>query len=393
MKIVADENIPLLAHLFGALGDVVALPGSDIRPGALAGAHALIVRSVTRVDRSLLNGSSVRFVGTATAGTDHIDETYLASANIEFAYAPGSNADSVVDYVIAALYALAAECDCDLEDRRLGVVGVGAVGSRLVRRARGLGLQVLCSDPPRVEASQTDDESTKRSDFVDLHELLEHADIVSLHVPLTSAGAHPTYRLISGDELARLDPSAWFVNTSRGAVVDGRALLAALAQQPDLRSVLDVWEKEPTPDIDLMRRVRFGTPHIAGYAYDAKVAGAYAIARALCAHVGADPPSLADALPRERLVYSGSADAPGRNAVKALVDQMYDFAADVEAFAAVREARDEERAEVFRSLRRHYPKRRAFSAWDVAIPPLSSADFRRTLERGLCVTVLADQGS
>lgn len=393
MKIIADENIPLLAHFFGDLGEVVEIAGSDIHPHTLAGADVLIVRSVTRVDRSLLAGSSVRFVGTATAGTDHVDEDYLAAANIKFAYAPGSNADSVVDYVIAALYALAADCDCELTGKHLGVVGVGAVGSRLVRRARGLGMEILCSDPPREQAGLTESDSTTRSDFVDLSTLLEASDVVSLHLPMTTAGAHMTYRLIGDDELARLAPAAWFVNTSRGAVVDERALRAALVHQPDLHCVLDVWDGEPTPDTDLMRRVRLGTPHIAGYSFDAKVAGAYSIARALCAHVGAETPEIADALPRERLIYLGSTDVPGRIEMKSVVDSMYDFAADVEAFAAVREARDQERAKAFRSLRRLYPKRRDFSAWDVVIPRTYSDNFRNALERGLGVRVLADQGS
>nr|WP_243663590.1 4-phosphoerythronate dehydrogenase [Rhodothermus marinus] len=229
LRIVADENIPFAREAFRGFGVVRPLPADQITPATVRNCDVLLVRSVTRVDAALLEGSRVQFVGSATSGIDHVDLAYLQKRGIAFAYAPGANADAVVEYVLAALLELAVRRNVSLRGRVVGIVGCGHIGGRLARRLPALGLEVLCCDPPLAE-------QTGRTDFVSLETILAEADIVTLHVPLTRTGPHATYHLIDAAALARLRPSAWLLNTSRGAVVDGRALLEARRQGVRRRS-------------------------------------------------------------------------------------------------------------------------------------------------------------
>lgn len=241
LSILADENIPALEPLFGPLGQLRRLPGRTLSADDVADADILLVRSVTRVGPDLLAGSSVRFVGTATIGTDHLDIPWLEEAGIHWCNAPGCNADSVVDHVLSALWHLAAERGRDPLDFCVGVVGAGNVGGRLLRRLEALGMRTLVCDPPRAEQEG-------EAGFVSLEQVLQEADLVALHTPLTDSGDHATWHLLQEDNLPLLKPGAILLNAGRGAVIDNGALLRLMERRDDLTLVLDVWEEEPDLD-------------------------------------------------------------------------------------------------------------------------------------------------
>jgi erythronate-4-phosphate dehydrogenase len=362
---LADENIPFAREALETLGRMTAVSGRALRSADVAGADVLWVRSVTPVGPPLLaEAERLRFVGAATAGTDHVDRAFLQEQGVAFAHAPGSNASSVADYVVAALLSAAARRSERLRGKTAAVIGCGAVGGRVARRLDALGLRVLRNDPPRAEQAEREGYAHP---FRPLEEVLAAADLVTLHTPLTSEGPHPTHALIGEGELAAMPTGAWFVNTSRGGVVDGAALSEALARGAVGAAVLDVWPGEPAPDPSLVARAEVATPHIAGYAFDGKVRGTEMLYRALCDHLGTRPRWRAeDVLRAEDDAFE--LDAPDSSLgeaawLDALARQMYDVRADDRRLRAALAgaAGDEERAAAFARLRRDYPRRRAFS--------------------------------
>lgn len=367
MKIVADANIPLLAEAFGPLGEVVALPADRITPDVLRDADALLVRSVTRVNEALLAASAVQFVATATIGFDHVDLGYLASRGIALASAQGSNARSVAEYVLAALAVLAKRGGYPMTQQVLGIVGCGNVGGRLARMAEAIGMKVLRNDPPL--ARQTGDPR-----YVPLDALAD-ADVVTFHVPLERGGPDPTYHMINEALLARLKRGATLINTSRGAVAETAALKAAIADGRLGRVILDVWEKEPNIDVELLGRVDLATPHIAGYSYDGKVNGTRMVLEALCRHFGLrrewDPSPLMPppANPRVSLPASISID----EAMYASSHAAYDVEVDDRRLRAIASEPAEKRAKLFDGLRRNYPVRREFPETTVEMAEPSAA--------------------
>lgn len=270
MHIVADDAIPWLHEAFDGFGKVCPVRAGSIDRDAVSRADVLLTRSVTRVDADLLVGSSVRFVGSTTAGIDHVSEGALRSLGIEFAHAPGCNANAVVEYVMTAL-ALAVERDSTLAEGPVGLVGFGQVGSRLASRLRSLGREVMACDPPRREAG-LEAMGTERLHPLEL--VLDACRVVTLHVPLTRAERHGTFGLMGSSALERLQKGSLIVNTSRGAVVDGAALERWLAAGHGY-AVLDVWENEPALRWSLLdeERLLIATPHIAGYTLEGKVGG------------------------------------------------------------------------------------------------------------------------
>lgn len=362
-RVLADENIPLVKNAFGALGAVRSIPGRSITSADVQGADVLLVRSVTRVDAALLEGSAVQFVGSATIGTDHIDRAYLREQGTAFAHAPASNADSVADYVIAALLRLAVRRGTTLRGKTVGIVGCGNIGSRLARRLPALGLDVLANDPPLARAAE--DAGTSH-DFVPLDAVLERADIITLHVPLTREGPHATRRLFDESMLRRMQPGAWLLNTARGPVVDNTALRRVMNDGHLGAAVLDVWENEPTPDPDLLRRADIATPHIAGYAYDGKVRGTMMLYEALCDHLGVSATWSPEAALKPEdghpLVATPSDPAlPEPEAIDHVVRSMYEIMADDARLRATLDAPPGERGAAFSHLRKSYPRRREFS--------------------------------
>ncbi len=397
MRILVDQNIPYAREVFSQFGEVTLAPGRSIVPELLEGVEVLIVRSVTRVDRALLSGTPVRFVGTATIGTDHIDLSYLREAGITFADAAGSNATSVAEYVTAALMYLEVTnltpksplpqgegtvssplsllhrtSTCDWEKGAggmrltLGIVGVGNVGSRVQARASVLGLIVLLNDPPREQREG-------RGSFVSLDELLMASDIVTFHTPLTRKGDFPTYHLAGERELNLLREGAVLINTARGAVVDNKALLRHIEKGRLGATILDVWEHEPNPDPDLLARVTLGTPHIAGYSYDGKIAGTRMMAEAVAGHLGV-PLKWNELLGSEHSAAPISVSGSGLSAVHEAILKAYPIEEDHLRMRGILDLPPEERGPAFDRLRKEYPIRREFRNFNVSGGNLSQQD-------------------
>jgi erythronate-4-phosphate dehydrogenase len=361
MRLVADENIPLLDEFFADFGEIRRLPGRAIDHAAVVDADVLLVRSVTRVDRALLEGSPVKFVGTCTIGTDHLDLDYFQQAAIAWASAPGCNARGVVDYVLGSLLVLAEEQGVDLASRTYGIVGAGQVGGRLLVVLRGLGWRVLVCDPPRHAA--------EGGDFVGLEQLIAECDVISLHTPLDSGGTYPTHHLFDAARLAQLKTGAWLINASRGAVVANAALRELLGQRQDLRVVLDVWEGEPQVDVGLAALCRIATPHIAGYSLDGKLRGTAQIYQALCNHLSYPETRTLDALMPApwlgELSLNGAADPAW--ALATLCRAVYDPRRDDADFRRSLHGDEASRRLAFDALRKHYPMRREIDGLQVAV--------------------------
>lgn len=361
MRILADENIPLVDAFFAEHGDIRRMPGRSINRAALEQAEVLLVRSVTRVDRELLEGSAVRFVGTCTIGTDHLDIDYFDEVGIDWASAPGCNARGVVDYVLGSLLALAEGEGVALHDRRYGVIGAGEVGGRLVEVLRGLGWDVRVCDPPR--------QAREVGEFVGLDEILEECDVISLHTPLTLEGEHSTFHLLDGARLAQLRPGAWLINAARGAVVDNAALREQLARRPDIQAVLDVWEGEPQVDVELAELCWIATPHIAGYSLDGKLRGTAQIYQAFCASKGIEPKvelaELMPAAPLRGLAFDASVDPA--EMLSTICRAVYDPRRDDAAFRRSLGGDEGQRRVDFDQLRKQYPPRREIDSLQIEI--------------------------
>ena len=357
MQIVADENIPLLDEFFSAFGPIRRHPGRGIDRAVLGDAEVLLVRSVTRVDRALLEGSKVRFVGTCTIGTDHLDLDYFAEAGIAWSSAPGCNARGVVDYVLGCLLALAETTGRKLPELTYGVVGAGQVGGRLVQVLRALGWKLLVCDPPRQAA--------EGGDFVELATILRECDAISLHTPLDAGTRH----LLGAEQLRQLKPGAWLINAARGPVVDNAALKAHLLGGAELQVALDVWEGEPQADPELAALCRIATPHIAGYSLDGKLRGTAQIYQAFCKAMGLEERvRLDDLLPPAwlgELLLHESADSAW--ALATLCRAVYDPRRDDADFRRSLVGDAAQRKAAFDALRKHYPYRREIDGLQVRL--------------------------
>jgi len=357
MKIVIDAAIPWGEYYFASLGEVVALPGREIDAAAVRDADILVVRTVTRINRGLLEGSRVRFVASATSGTDHVDQDYLAAAGVGFAAAPGCNARSVAEYVLSCLCVLAREDGFALRGRRAGIIGCGHVGAMVVDLLEACGITCLVNDPPRAR-------QYPRERAWQTLDALRGADIISLHVPLVRDGEHPTRDLVDAVFLHSLDPGVILINTSRGEVVDEAALAAFLEARPRAAAVLDVWRGEPDINTALLSRVRLGTSHIAGYSTDAKLRGTcmvHAAVRAFLGAAGGEPaaPSLPDH-GGGTLRLTGPED--DTDAVTAAVLGSYDVRRDSASLMRILDLQEDRRGGFFEDLRNRYPLRREFPA-------------------------------
>ncbi len=349
MRILADENIPML-EVFARHGQLRRVAGRSLDRAVLANAEVLLVRSVTQVDQALLAGSQVKFVGTCTIGTDHLDLQYLTQQGIGWASAPGCNARGVVDYVLGALLTLAERDGVDLSKRCYGVVGAGQVGQRLVQVLRGLGWQVLVCDPPRQQA--------EGGDYVDLATVLERCDVVSLHTPLTQQGEHPTFHLLGAEQLQSLQQGSWLINASRGAVVDNQALKQLLTQRHDLRVALDVWEGEPQVDAELAQRCDIASAHIAGYSLDGKIRGTSQIYQAFCQHFALADSAAIEFPAQSLLAMELAAHTPVEEALRVICRAVYDPRSDDAAFRLSLQGDALTRRAAFDQVRKNYPVRR-----------------------------------
>ncbi len=361
MLIVADENIPLIEEFFASFGEIRRLPGRQITRADVHDADVLLVRSVTRVDRELLEGSAVKFVGTCTIGTDHLALDDFEHAGIQWASAPGCNARGVVDYVLGSLLTLADIEGADLAQRTYGVIGAGEVGGRLVRVLRDLGWKVQVCDPLRQAA--------EGADYVSLEQIIEQCDVISLHTPLSKSGDFATWHLLDEARLNRLKPGTWLINASRGPVVDNAALRNVLNAREDLQAVLDVWEGEPQVDVELADLCVLATPHIAGYSLDGKQRGTAQIYQALCAFLGQTPQvQLADLLPAPWLAkVELSANSDQAWALAMVCRGVYDPRRDDADFRRTLTGPVDQQKQAFDGLRKHYPVRREIEGLTVHI--------------------------
>ena len=355
MKIIADNKIPFLRGALEPYAEVVYLPGKETTADVVRDADALITRTRTACNASLLEGSKVRVIATATIGFDHIDTAWCEANGIIWKNAPGCNSWSVKQYVTAALVTLARKRGLKLEGMTLGVVGVGNVGSKVAEAASILGMKVLLNDPPRQRA--------EGGPFVSLDEIISRSDIITLHVPLQKEGEDATWHLFDAARLAKLRPSQILINSSRGPVVDNKALKAALAGHHIAGACLDVWEGEPELDPGLVEMLDLSTPHIAGYSADGKANGTTASVRAVAEVLGlplTDWEATGIPAPAQELEFD--LDATGKSLQEVLTEAVlhtYDIEADSNALRADLGA--------FEKLRGDYPVRREFTSFSVRL--------------------------
>jgi len=355
MNIIADENMPLVASLFAGFGDLRCLPGRQMSPDSLAEADLLLVRSVTQIDEQLLSQAhKLKFVGSATIGTDHVDQALLARRGIHFANAPGCNKIAVGEYVISALLVLAERHQLHLSGMTLGVIGAGNTGTAVAERARALGMQVCLCDPPLAAAGDP-------REFVP-YEVALCSDVVSFHVPLTREGPHATWHLLDEAALCVLEGEQILINACRGEVWDNQALLARQSGPDPLRLVMDVWEGEPQLLTPLIRHTELATPHIAGYSLEGKMRGTYQVYQACCDWMGLPvTQDFAPLLPRPPLDRLTLQQAPDQALLKRLIHLVYDVRRDDALFRhGFVTAAD------FDRLRKHYPERREWSSLQLA---------------------------
>ncbi len=366
MKVVVDQDIPYLKGVLEPHAEVQYLRGRAIGAADVRDADALIVRTRTRCDAPLLQGSRVRLIASATIGFDHIDTAFCAANGITWTNAPGCNSSSVRQYVAAALLHVAERRELTLAGMTIGIVGVGNVGSKVADLCRALGMTVLLNDPPRERREGKDA-------FVSLAEIVKRADIVTFHVPLQSDGVDRTLHLVNRDLLAAFRPQQMLINTSRGEVIDGAALKAALLEKRLAACVLDVWEHEPGLDLDVMRLVNIATPHIAGYSADGKANGTAMSVQALSRHFGlgldtwypADVPP-----PVNALVAAGTTGLTTQQVIASVVHTTYDIAAD--------DVRLRSDPSSFERQRTEHPFRREFHNYAI-VPSALPAEAARIL--------------
>jgi erythronate-4-phosphate dehydrogenase len=278
MKIIADENMPNAEALFSHLGTVELVNGRALTHDQVKNADVLLVRSVTKVTRDLLEGSSVRFVGSATIGVDHIDLKYLAEVNVAFSSAPGCNAEAVADYVFSGLSYLYLTKGLHWLSKKIGVIGYGNVGKSVYERFARMGCQVCVYDPLKMDSGGS-------VNFVSLTDVLA-CDVISLHVPLTHSGSYPTKGMLGAEALSQLSAGAAIISAGRGGVIDEQALIERHAQlNGDLHLVLDVWDDEPNINQALVSIVDIATPHIAGYSKQGREKGTWMVYQALCQYL------------------------------------------------------------------------------------------------------------
>ncbi len=346
--------MPYAQQLFSKLGKVTAVPGRPVPEGELLDADALMVRSITKVNSALLSHTPVKFVGTATAGFDHVDTAWLNQAKIAFSSAPGCNAIAVVEYVFSALLMLAERDHFDLRDKTVGIIGVGNVGGRLANRLAAWGVKTLLCDPPRAQAEG-------QGEFLPLETVLAEADVLTFHTPLNMDGADKTYHLMDTQRLAELRDGTILINASRGEVVDNQALLSLLKQGKSLSVVLDVWEPEPDLDIELLQWVDIGTPHIAGYTLEGKARGTTQVYEAYCQFLGKpDNIALSSLLPTPEISALTFQGKLSQSQLKRLVHLVYDVRRDDAALREVAAIPGE-----FDKLRKHYQERREWSSLNI----------------------------
>lgn len=353
MKIIADKNIPYLKGIAEHFGEVQYLDGAAFTSESVKDADALIVRTVTRFDENVLQGSSVKLICSATIGYDHIDTAYCDSHNIAWTNAPGCNSGSVQQYVVSSLISIARKNNFELKGKTIGVVGVGNVGKKVARACQILGMRVLLNDPPRQQTEGGDE-------FVSLQTIKEDADIITFHTPLTKEGEYKTYHLANEEFFSSLKKKPIIVNSARGGIVDTDAIKSAIKNDLISGAIIDCWENEPHIDLEYLNLVDIATPHIAGYSADGKANATRMSLAAIAQFFKLD--SNAISMVQEPKPASPDIDltqfADSKNRVHDAILETYDPAGDF--------SRLKSDPESFKRLRNEYPLRREYFAYKVS---------------------------
>lgn len=352
MKILCDRALPNAVEVFSRFGEVYTKSGREITGEDLKDTDALIIRSVTKVDQKLLDKADrLKFVGTATAGTDHIDFNLLEKRGIIAASAPGANAQSVADYVLSVLLVLAQRYSLNYEGKTIGVIGLGHVGSYVEEKAKAMKLRVVKCDPPRLKSGDL-------SCSADLKDALG-CDIVTLHVPLLKESDNNTYHMIDRQKLLSLKKGAVLINASRGGVVDNQALYEVLKERADLKVWLDVFEGEPEIMVkEMLGLLEGATPHIAGYSFESKRRATLMLAEEMAEKLNLKE-ALSYTMPEPEIgaIDLGEVDKPDLNLITRLVFSVYDVRRDSHTFKNSFNG-----AKSFDLMRQNYKERRELSS-------------------------------
>jgi len=376
MKIVADENIAFVAECCSSIGEIITIPGREITPEVISDADILLVRTITPVNENLLADSSVRFVATVTIGFEHVKIDYLKSRNIGFSSAPGSNANSAAEYVIAALLEIGQKHNITLEDKSIGIIGVGNVGSRVAKKCAALGMKIYLNDPPL-------ERQTKDKKYLPI-ENLYNCDFITLHTPLTFEGIDKTFQLADEKFFKSLKPGCVFINDSRGSVADNSALKQAIKTDKIKAAVLDVWENEPNIDTELLQMVDIGTPHIAGYSLDGKIAGMIMIYKAACEYFGLESKyDIEDFLPEPAVsqIKINPSSGSEQKILSDAVRKIYDIKKDDANLRAILNEPIKARGKFFDWLRNNYPVRRELQNTKVLLATENKLTGKKLLDK------------
>ncbi len=355
MKIVTDDKIPYIRGAFEPFAEVVYCPGVKTTAEVVKNADALVTRTRTQCNRELLEGSKVRFIATATIGYDHIDTDYCREAGIEWINAKGCNAESVNQYIASALFSWAMKKRTDLRKKTIGIVGVGEVGSRVEKFCRTIGMNVLLNDPPREKLEGS-------SNFVPLEKIQKEADIISLHVPLKSKGENATFHLVDEIFIQNLSKNPLVINSCRGEVTKTKTIKNAVKSGKITGFIADCWENEPNIDLELLKLVEFGTPHIAGYSRDGKANGTTISVRAISRffNLGIDnwEPDNVELPEKTEITIDGNQRREYSVLAEAILST-YNIETDDEALRT--------NPHLFEQLRGDYPVRREFATYTVNV--------------------------
>jgi len=354
ISIIADDAIPFLKGVTDDVANIRYVKGSAITRSMLEGVDALIIRTRTKCNKALLEGTGVSFIGTATIGFDHIDTEFCSANGITWANAPGCNSSSVMQYMVAALLQICIRYNLEPREITLGVVGAGNVGSKVAEAGAILGMRVLINDPPR-EAREG------KGMFTSITEIVREADIITLHVPLTLEGPYPTFHLAGREFIDAMKRGSFLVNTSRGGVTDEEEVKRALWSGQLKGYIADVWHCEPAVDAELVEMTEISTPHTAGYSADGKMNGTRIIVQALSSHFNIPvilpaedilPPPLSNIIDLSR--FAGT----DLDILNGIVTSTIDIAAESRQFKV-----DLSR---FEAIRNNYPARREFKAYHIS---------------------------
>jgi erythronate-4-phosphate dehydrogenase len=354
--ILSDKNIPFIFEALNSKCPTIVLPANEINNYILKNNSIthLFIRSTVKVNKDLLLGTDVVFIATSTSGIDHLDINYLQSNNIAYFSAPGSNANSVAEYVVYTILKWQNEIKCNLNKKRIGIIGYGNIGKLVAEYSNALGLEVWINDPPLFDFGAEFPEFVKHKE---LEEIFENCDIITNHVPLTLTCKYSTYKLLNQDLLMKLKENALLIHTSRGGVLDETSLVDKI-KQTRIFVAIDVWENEPDFNPFLVENSLIATPHLAGYSYDGKLKGAMQVLKHFQNFTGIIPDYSIFDEEMKGIKLKTIKEFESNLQIAKTIDNNRKFESDFDNFKLFCNLTIFERKKVFQEIRRNYPKRR-----------------------------------